>query len=410
MKRVFSLLLVLTLILAAFPVTASAVSETAKNIKVNEAKYSATGLFSVTTSFEWAYTGVKNARLILLKDRLKGSYENSGVSGYGDFTDFGDIADKNFKNYADAKAYDDKTNAYGFLAASGNIPSISYGDKKTVVFSGLENAIPLNRDDTYFVYLWVTYSSKFYPDNLICVIQVKDGKLSFTGATRTDEYRNHYDATGTFTKIEDAVVKKGYFDLFVNPGSHMNRIVSSGAEEQLNLTDPIVDIIYKADDGYYFPEDYSILPVQRARMVNNNTVNGISLARAADGSQITLSGKLTDHTKITLPPATKIGGEHTHTPSYDWDRNQHWQVICNTADCADYKKTANPAPHKFDSAYDKDCDCGYTRILTEDNKEVRPEDKPETGDITNIPLWTAIVFAGLALLWVQLEQRKRQQY
>lgn len=521
-KRLVSLLLVLTLVLSVFPLQTFAASQTAKNIKVEEAKYSSTGLFSVTTSFEWSYTGVRNARLILLDDRLKGSYENSGVSGYGDFTDFGNIGSKRFSNYEAAKAYDDQTNAYRFLAASANIPAIYNGDKITVVFSGLENAVPLNKDDTYFVYLWVTFGSKFYPDNLICVIRVKDGELTFTPATKTETYRNHYDSSEeSFTEIKKS--ENRGFDLYVIPGSNMKHVISSGAEEQLNLNDPIVDIIYEADPGYWFPENYSIQPIQNARIANN-MVNGITMTRADDGSRITLSGKLIDFTRISLPHAERKPSSHTHTPTnWDYDDATHWKYECIDPACPDDKDTArtneglhnhnleggtkcecghtitpehictpsttylnqdpsehwkylctdpnctkgnynkiDPATrgeHHYDTINDLLCDtCGYVReahpctesgwlyndaghwkqyctvndcanrntkksegahVFTDDNDttcntcgytRIAPAEKPDTGDITNIPLWTALFLGGMALLWVQLEQRKRQQF
>lgn len=91
-----------------------------------------------------------------------------------------------------------------------------------------------------------------------------------------------------------------------------------------------------------------------------------------------------------------------HTPKYSWDANQHWYELCSNPNCPYHSQKKNLAPHKFSDMNDTTCDCGFIRTA--------PAEKPETGDITNIPLWTGLLLAGMALMYVQLMQRKREQY
>lgn len=87
-------------------------------------------------------------------------------------------------------------------------------------------------------------------------------------------------------------VKVGGYSVTVNPGSNMTKTDSSGSENQTDLEGAMNDVVYTADDGYYFPEDYSV-----------DSVNGISVTRNS-GKQITVSGTPTDDAKIALTSPT----------------------------------------------------------------------------------------------------------
>ena len=54
----------------------------------------------------------------------------------------------------------------------------------------------------------------------------------------------------------------------VTGGDHMIKTMDSGAELQTDLSGAMTDVVYTANEGYYFPEDYSVA-----------TVNGISVTR-----------------------------------------------------------------------------------------------------------------------------------
>ena len=75
-------------------------------------------------------------------------------------------------------------------------------------------------------------------------------------------------------------------------------------------------------------------------------------------------------------------------------------INCQYSSCGLIKVLS---PHVYTDGHDPDCNvCGYTRKIT--------AERPGTGDITNIPLWTMLFFAGVALMYVQLTQRKREQF
>lgn len=94
-----------------------------------------------------------------------------------------------------------------------------------------------------------------------------------------------------------------------------------------------------------------------------------------------------------------------YTP-WAFDAINHWR-FCKAANHPT-NLTRNLAmvdkgTHVYTDAHDPDCNtCGYKRVIADDG--------PATGDITNIPLWTMLFLAGVALMYVQLTQRKREQF
>ena len=295
-KRVISLLLVMMMLLAVLPVTALA--DAADNIKIQNATYHANGsLKSINATFDWTSGGVSDARLTLMSKKL-----NGGTSGnWGDFTNFGKYAAK-FKSFDDAKAEDESTGVFGFITYSGAY-NFSMNSKYTVTLNIAESDIPMNVDGIYYVYLWVKYSGKFYPDNLICAIQVKGGQLQYSVGDAS-QGRNHYD-----------------------------------------------------------PMNFKVVDDEDAP---TNT-----------------------HTCL------KSG--------WLWDDNGHWRRGCQDSTCANYTTKVDAGKHVYTDDYDTTCNsCGYTRTA--------PAQHPETGDITHIPMWTMLFLGAMAMMWVQLTQRKREQF
>ena len=88
------------------------------------------------------------------------------------------------------------------------------------------------------------------------------------------------------------------YNVTVTAADHMKRETNSGEETQIGLTGAMKDVVYTAEDGYYFSESYSVA-----------TVNGITVTRK-DDSQITVSGTPTANTVIQLTAPT----EKTTTP------------------------------------------------------------------------------------------------
>ncbi len=82
------------------------------------------------------------------------------------------------------------------------------------------------------------------------------------------------------------------YSVNVNKGSGMTKTSASGSVNQAGLTGAMADVIFKADDGYYFSEDYSVA-----------AVNGIIVLRDS-ASQITVSGTPTADVTLNLPAAT----------------------------------------------------------------------------------------------------------
>ena len=121
---------------------------------------------------------------------------------------------------------------------------------------------------------------------------------SATGIALNDEQKT---ATNfTFTMPETAVTLTAKYEIIpattysvaVNKGTGMTKTEDSGAASQTDITETMTVVVYTADDGYYFPTDYSV-----------SSVNGISVVRNSY-SKITVSGTPTADTTITLPDAT----------------------------------------------------------------------------------------------------------
>ena len=105
----------------------------------------------------------------------------------------------------------------------------------------------------------------------------------------------------------------------VTPGEHMTKTAGSGEASQSNLSGAMADVVYTANDGYYFPTDYSVA-----------TVNGISVTRDSY-TQITVSGTPTADAAITLTaPTAKTKPDAPTTAA---------AVDCTTADNNDGKLT-----------------------------------------------------------------------
>ena len=78
----------------------------------------------------------------------------------------------------------------------------------------------------------------------------------------------------------------------VNPQeNHIRQI--SGEASQSGITGAMENVVFEAEKGYYFPEDY-----------RGDGVNGVEVKRDSN-TQITVSGTPTTNTTLTLNPATK---------------------------------------------------------------------------------------------------------
>ena len=86
------------------------------------------------------------------------------------------------------------------------------------------------------------------------------------------------------------------YSVTISAGSNMTKTTDSGAASQPELSDAMEDVVYMANDGYYFPENY----VDSCTVTANS---GISVTRNSY-TQITVSGTPTADAAITLTAPT----------------------------------------------------------------------------------------------------------
>jgi len=117
-----------------------------------------------------------------------------------------------------------------------------------------------------------------------------NGSLTYQNSQSSGVYRfnkSNAEVAAVFEELPTCAVM-----VTVAKGTGMTKTSASGAESQSGLMGAMTDVVYTADEGYYFPTDYSV-----------SSVNGISVTRNSD-TQITVSGTPTADTTITLPAAT----------------------------------------------------------------------------------------------------------
>ena len=104
----------------------------------------------------------------------------------------------------------------------------------------------------------------------------------------------------------------------ITAGDHMTKTADSGEASQTDLTGAMTDVVYTADNGYYYPTDYSVAEV-----------SGIKVTRDSY-TQITVSGTPTADDEITLTaPTAKTTPDAPTAAATD----------CTTADNNDGKLT-----------------------------------------------------------------------
>ena len=98
---------------------------------------------------------------------------------------------------------------------------------------------------------------------------------------------------GSYKVIKLTPPATAAYDVTITPGSHMTKTSASGDASQNVVVDGSINsVVYTAEEGYYFPTDYSVA-----------TVNGISVNRTSY-TQITVSGTPTADAAITLTAPT----------------------------------------------------------------------------------------------------------
>ena len=218
----------------------------------------------------------QGGHIVIMTNRLR-----SVVKGteHGDFTDYG-FYGKKFKNFAAVNENDRLNSTFGIVAHTDLLPT----GQSSISISLPERVIYKSNPGIYYIYLWTQYKGYCYPDQLLARIKVTDTNITVDPATSIN-----------------ACNDERYF--YIAPPAHMTRDTSSGAElqEGVVIGSDIVSVIYTAKEGYYFPKDYTSL-----------TPDGITVTWNSE-KQITVSGKLTTDTKLTLKEPTEKPATYTVT-------------------------------------------------------------------------------------------------
>lgn len=254
--------------------------------------YDSGALKKLTASFCWNNPSAVG-RLVLMSNSLRSPGETGTFEMYGDFTNYGYYADY-FTTLDEAIGYDDRNGAFGIISYSETCEMVE-DEAVAISISFEESLLPLNENKIYYVYLWTQYKGQIYPDALICAIKVQDGEVRYAAATG----QNTYDSSAF-----EAVESQTKYSVKVNSAEHMTKKSDSGEEIQNNLTAAMTPVVYTADTGYYFPENYSVA-----------TVNGIMVTRDSQ-SQITVYGTPSANAEITLTAPT-VEPEPEPTPEPD---------------------------------------------------------------------------------------------
>ena len=223
--------------------------------------------------------GSTGGYIVIMTKRLRSVVQGrENYKKYGDFTDLG-VYGSRFNNFDAVKEEDQNNHTFEIIAytqklTQGNTISISVDQGK----------ISTSNPGVYYMYLWTQYSGHCYPDQLLAKITVTETNITVDPATSVNACKD----TRCF---------------YIDPPAHMTRDTSSGAELQEDVVkgSAIASVIYTADEGYYFPTDYTSM-----------AGNGITVTRNSE-NKITVSGTLTTDAILTLTEPTKKSATYTVT-------------------------------------------------------------------------------------------------
>ena len=273
-KSVRVLALLLCLSLMTVPVKVSAYYY---GVKMSTLEYHNNGdLKKVTFNGSLIRRNSDGGHIVIMTNRLRSVVEGTG---YGDFTDYGFYGGK-FWDFAAVKKDDEENSTFGIVAYTELLCPEQY----SISISLPKEVISKSKPEVYYMYLWTQYNGYCYPDQLLARITV----------TKTDII---VDPATSLNACKNAI----YF--YIAPPVHMTRDTSSGAELQEDVVQgsAIDSVIYMADEGYYFPENY----ISRAW-------GGITVTRDNE-RKITVSGTLNRYGQLTLTEPTEKPATYTVT-------------------------------------------------------------------------------------------------
>ena len=363
-KSVRVLALLLCLSLMTVPVKVSAEYY---NVEMTTLEYHDNGdLKNVTFQGSLIRHNSEGGYIVIMTKRLRSAVE--GI-GYGDFTDLGFYGGK-FRDFAAVEEDDNKNSTFGIVAYT----ELLCPDQYSISISLKEEVISKSKPGVYYMYLWTEYEGFCYPDQLLARITVKDTGITVDPATSinacNDEkyfyiappahmtrdpqsgeelqedvgqgsaikpviymanegyyFPENYiskawggikvtwdnecqiTVSGTLStkaqyvrlELTEPTEKSATYTVTVTPADHMTRKTDSGLETQSGLTGAMTDVVYKAEEGYYFPEGYSV-----------QGKNGITVTRNGE-NQIIVSGTPTADTEIQLIAPTAKSATYTVT-------------------------------------------------------------------------------------------------
>ncbi len=216
--------------------------------------------------------------IVIMTNRLRSVVEGTG---YGDFTDYGFYGGR-FRDFVAVEEDDRDNSTFGIVAYTAEL---LHPNKRSISISLPERVISKSNPGVYYMYLWTQYEGYCYPDQLLARIKVTDTDITVDPATSRNSCND-----------------ERYF--YIVPPAHMTRDMSSGAElqEEVVQGSDIASVIYTANEGYYFPEDYT----------TSGAPYGITVTRNSE-NKITVSGTLTTNAKLTLTEPTAKSATYTVT-------------------------------------------------------------------------------------------------
>ncbi|MBE6916133.1 MAG: S-layer homology domain-containing protein [Ruminococcaceae bacterium] len=189
-NRILSVLLLVCMLVTMMPFTASAA---ATNISVTSANYYNNGdVKTLNINFGWDTASATSCLTVATK-RLRSAGESGTDKYYGDFTDLGYYGTA-FRSWDEVLSNADK---FGMLYYTDE-QKMEYNKTNSISLYFEEGDIPLDVNQTYYLYLWTYYGGHYYPDNLFMVLEVKNGTVRYASATDRNDY-------GKFTVLKSTV-------------------------------------------------------------------------------------------------------------------------------------------------------------------------------------------------------------
>ena len=213
-----------------------------------------------------------------------GACLGGGVAAYGNVTIGGDIVIQN-------NTAKDTTNNLHFMTWNKYLQLSAAKPLETSAKIGWTGP-PNSTVDAQGIKVAQGTNAKDYLDRFI-----SDQNSDYIFGLKAGDAETIYCATANSTVVTKPVAR----NVEITAGQHMTKTQDSGNASQTVTASAITDIVYTAETGYYFPENY----VSSISGLTDGALNGISVTRNSE-TQITVSGTPTADTTITLEAAAEI--------------------------------------------------------------------------------------------------------